>query len=176
MHRRLTRRLLTCLAVATLAVLAQAAMASAQADVGTFFDQRTEVNTVGTPECVSGDFDGTETLTFTTSGRFVATNTGFHVEGTEKLDIHTTFTNGYYIVGSASSHFTFETTQTSGETVFTMAGSEIHTIYNAEGEVVATVRFSGVSHITYRDANGNGQPDEGGEITASFDRFHFTCL
>jgi hypothetical protein len=175
MDRRLTRRVLTCVAVVTLAVLAQAATASARAEVGTFFNQRTEVNTAGTPECVSGDFEGTETLTFTTSGRFVETATGFHVEGTETLDVRTTFTNGYYIVGSASSHFAFETTATSGETVFTMAGSEIHTIYNAEGEVVATVRFSGVSHITYRDVNGNGQPDEG-EITASVDRFHFTCL
>jgi hypothetical protein len=29
-------------------------------------------------------------------------------------------------------------------------------------------------HITYRDANGNGMPDEG-EITANVDRFFFTC-
>ena len=42
------------------------------------------------------------TLTFTDGGRFVETDTGFHIEGTETLDVNTVFTNGFYIVGSAS--------------------------------------------------------------------------
>jgi hypothetical protein len=157
-----------------LAVLAFAATSSAQAQTGTFFDRHTDVNSVGTPECVSGDFAGTETATFTTSGRFVATDSGFHFEGMETLVSHTDFTNGDFIVATARNHFTFNTTFTSGQTVSTFAANELHTLYDGDGGVVARVSFHNVSHITYRDLNGNGQPDEG-EIRVSFERSFFTC-
>ena len=143
--------------------------------IGTFFNQNTEINTFEGAECVSGDFMGTETLTITDSGQFVATDSGFHVEGTETVTSSIVFTNGYHDVVSGNNHFAFNTTQTSGQTVFTFAGHELHTIYNAEGEVVARVMFHGVSHITYRDLNGNEQPDDG-EITANIDQFFFTCM
>ena len=107
-------------------------------------------------------------------GRFVETSSGFHVEGTTTIDSHTVFTNGYYVNASGHAHFAFDTSFTSGATVFTSGGPEVHTIFNAEDEAVAQVKFVGVSHITYRDLNGNGQPDEG-EITSSFERFHFIC-
>jgi hypothetical protein len=173
--RSVGRRFPASAIVAALVLVVTAGTAHAKANVGTFFDQNTEVNQAGTPECVSGDFSGTETLTFTDSGRFVETDAGFHSEGTETLSVNTVFTNGFYIVGSASNHFAFNTTSTSGQTVFTFAGHEVHTIYNADGVAVAQVIFAGVSHITYRDLNGNGQPDDG-EITATFDHFHFTCV
>jgi hypothetical protein len=118
---------------------------------------------------------GTETLTLTDSGQFVATDSGFHVEGTETVTSSIVFTNGYHVVVSGNNHFAFNTTQTSGQTVFTFAGHELHTIYNAEGEVVARVMFHGVSHITYRDLNGSEQLDDG-EITANIDQFFFTCM
>jgi hypothetical protein len=171
----LRKRLLVSLAVSTLLIGVTAYSAQARATVGTFFNQSTEVNQVGTPECVSGDFSGTETLTDTDSGRFVETDSGFHFEGTETIVSHTVFTNGYYIVGSGRSHISFNTTATSGQTVSTFAGHELHTLYNAQGQVVAKVMFAGVSHITFRDLNGNGQPDEG-EITSNVDNFHFTCI
>jgi hypothetical protein len=170
----LRARLLVCVPIAALGLGLTAASAQAQATVGTFFNQRTEVNPAGTPECVSGEFAGIETLTFTDSGRFVETDSGFHFEGTETLAVHTVFTNGYYIVGHANDHFAFNTTR-SGETVFTFAGNEVHRIYAAYGEAVTRVMFAGVSHVTYRDLNGNGQPDEG-EITSNVENFHFTCI
>jgi hypothetical protein len=173
--RLFVRCLLTPVTAAAFAFAAFPGTATAQAEVGKFFDQRVEVNAAATPECTSGSFSGTETLTFTTSGHFVATDSGFHVEGTESLDVHTVFTNGFHILGTASSHFAFNTTATSGQSVFTVAGHEVHTIYNADGEVAARVMFHSVSHITYRDLNGNEQPDQG-EITVNFDRSFFTCL
>ena len=175
MHKTLIARRLVSLALSALAIGVTATRAQAQANVGTFFSQHTDVNPAGTPECLSGDFAGTETITFTDSGRFVETDSGFHVEGTSTIVGHTVFINGYYIDASASNHFAFNTTATSGETVSTFAGHEVHTIYNAEDEAVAQVRFAGVSHITYRDLNGNGQPDEG-EITSNVENFHFTCI
>ena len=106
MNRSPAHRLSGLAILTAMTVAVTAGAAHAKANVGTFFFQRTEVNQAGTPECVSGDFSGTETLTFTDGGRFVETDTGFHIEGTETLDVNTVFTNGFYIVGSASTHFT----------------------------------------------------------------------
>jgi hypothetical protein len=160
-------------------VLALAApSAQAQANVGTFFDQRTEVFPVGTPDCLTGDFTGTETITFTASGRFVETGSGFHAEGVSSLDSLTVYTNGYHIVvePGPSGHFAFNTSATSGETVYTQAGPpETHLIYNAQNELVARVRYIGVFHVTYRDLNGNRQIDDG-EITSSVDHVNVLCL
>src|SRR5262245_14489290 len=89
-------------------VLALAApTAQARATVGTFFNQQTEVSPVDGTECVSGIGTGTETLTFTNSGRFVETKSGFHFEGTSTLDSHTVFTSGYHIDAAGRSHFAF---------------------------------------------------------------------
>ena len=41
--------------------------------------------------------------------------------------------------------------------------------------MVARVKFVGFTHVTYRDANGNGQPEDG-EITASMDHLKVICL
>ena len=43
-----------------------------------------------------------------------------------------------------------------------------------DGEPIGQVFLHGVFHVTFRDANGNGEPDPG-EITANVDRFLFTC-
>jgi hypothetical protein len=51
---------------------------------------------------------------------------------------------------------------------------EQRTIYSAEGQPIGEVVIHAVSHVTFRDANGNGEPDPG-EITAGVDRFFFTC-
>jgi hypothetical protein len=163
-------------AVAAPAVAHAAPNAPARATVGTFFNQHTEVFPVEAPPCVSGDFTGgTETITFTDSGRFVETNSGFHVEGTTTIDSHVDFTNGSYINAIGHAHFAFNTGFTSDETVFTSGGPEVHTIYNAEDEALAKVKFIGVGHLTYRDLNGNGQPDEG-EITSSHEHLNVLCL
>jgi hypothetical protein len=156
------------------AVAHAAPSAPARTTVGTFFNQETEVFPVDGTECVSGIGTGTETITFTSIGRFVETNSGFHIEGTSTIDSHTVFTSGYYINASGHAHFNFDTSFTSGATVFSSGGPEIHTIYNAEDEAVAQVKFVGFAHVTYRDLNGNGQPDDG-EITSGFERFHFIC-
>jgi hypothetical protein len=171
------RSFMTVAAIPASLLILSVAPAAAHADVnsGTFFSQQTEINQVGTPECLEGDFTGTETITFTQSGRFVETASGIHFEGTNAVVGRQVFTNGDIDSVDASSHFTFNTTATSGQTVFTEAGHELHTTYNAEGDVIARENFVGVTHITYRDLNGNGQPDEG-EVTSNFEVFHATCL
>src|SRR5215217_5488376 len=130
-------RTLAALPASLLLLAASATTAHAQVSSGTFFNQQTEINQVGTPECLSGDLTGIETVTFTQSGRFVETDSGIHVEGTNAVVGRQVFTNGYIDIVDASSHFTFNATATSGQTVFTSAGPELHTTFNAEGDVIA---------------------------------------
>ena len=167
-------RVAICLLMVALALAVAAPSAQARATVGTFFDQSTEVNQVGPQDCFAGDYTGTETITFTTSGRFVETASGFHVEGTQTIVSRMDFTNGYYSDISGRAHFSFNTNSTSGETVSTFGGLEKHPIYNAAGEQVAQAMYIGRTHLTYRDLNGNGQPDEG-EITSSVDHLNVIC-
>ena len=174
---RTKKKILTAGGTVALVLALAAPGAQARANVGTFFNQDTEVQTVGTPDCLSGDFTGTETATFTTSGRFVETQSGFHLEGFTSIDGHTVFTNGYRIdvKPGQSAHFAFNTSATTGKTVATSAAPpETHLIYNAQNELVARVMYIGVSHVTYRDLNGNGQPDDG-EITSNVDHLNILC-
>src|SRR5262245_15589267 len=142
----LRTRFAICLLMAVPVLALAAPSAEARATVGTFFNQETEVFPVGTPDCLSGDFEGTETTTFTTSARFVETESGFHVEVFSSLDSVAVFTNGYHIdvKPGRSAHFAFNTSATSGGTVFTQAAPpETHLIYNAENELVARVMYIG---------------------------------
>jgi hypothetical protein len=59
-------------------------------------------------------------------------------------------------------------------TVSTSVFQEPRTIYSADGQPVGKVFLHALSHVTFRDANGNSVPDPG-EITANVDRFFFTC-
>jgi len=155
--------------------LAVVSPAAAAATTGTFFNQETEVNRVDGTECVDIG-PGTETSTFTTSGHFTATDTGFHFEGSEAIDGTTVFDNGYHLTAHGFAPFRFDTNDKTGQTVNSSgAGTELHTIFNAQNQVIARVRFEDVNHVTYRDLNGNGQPDDG-EITVSFEHFHFMCF
>jgi len=69
-------------------------------------------------------------------------------------------------------HFTFIATPP--QTISTSVIQELRTIYSADGQLVGKVFIHALSHVTFRDANGNSAPDPG-EITANVDRFFFTC-
>jgi hypothetical protein len=125
------------------------------------------------PECFSPDLVGTNVATETTTGRFTETSHGvFVVSGSNVFDYRVEFPNGMYAEGTGTSHFAFVTTPQ--VTVQTQAGSEPRTVYSPDGEPVARVRIHAISHVTYRDLNGNGAPDEG-EVSSEMDRFFFTC-
>jgi hypothetical protein len=171
-----TSRVLTVMLMVVFS-LGLGASAQAQATVGTFYDQHTENNVgFGTHDCLPGEYTATETITFTTSGRFVVTASGgFHFQGTTLVVSRIDLSNGYYFLVSGRNHFSFDATATSGQTVSSSGGPETHTLYNAEGQVVGLVKYIGHSHVTYRDLNGNGQPDDG-EITSSVDQLHILCI
>jgi len=102
----------------------------------------------------------------------VDTGATFHAHGTSSLAYTVTFTDGRYVTGSSAEHFSF--TAAGPVTVNTVAISEKRTIYSADRQPTGTVRVHAISHVTFHDVNGNGDPDAG-EIIANVDRFFFTC-
>jgi hypothetical protein len=175
---RCSRRLSTSAALCALALLCLAATANGQASVGKFVFQSVNTFETATPECMPPDLAGvvgTATLSETTTGHFTETESGFHIEGSTRYSGHVDFPDGRSEAGGFPNQdrFAFNATA-SGQTTFTLAGQSRRTIYDAEGRVAGTVFIHTLTHITFHDANGNGEPDPG-EITASVDRFFFTC-
>jgi hypothetical protein len=166
------RRLGICLVLALLALLVPAGMAHAQATVFRFESQEQLTGTTALPECLPPDLVGTQTGTETTVGQVTDTGHSFQVHGTNTLEYEVVFPDGRYVVGTAVEHFSF--IAKAPLTVNTVTIQEQRTIYSAEGQPIGEVVIHAVSHVTFRDANGNGEPDPG-EITAGVDRFFFTC-
>jgi hypothetical protein len=168
----LARRLGTCLALALIALLLPAGLAHAQATVFRFEFQQPLTGTTALPECLPPELVGTQTGTETTIGQVTDTGHSFQVHGTTTLEYRVVFSDGRYVVGTAVEHFSF--IAKAPQTVNATTIQERRTINSAEGQPIGEVRIHAVSHLTFRDANGNGEPDPG-EITANVDRFFFTC-
>ena len=58
--------------------------------------------------------------------------------------------------------------------MFTGGGREPRTVYAADGAPVVQVVIHAGSHITFRDSNGDGEPQPN-EISSSVEWFFFTC-
>lgn len=127
------------------------------------------------PECFDPDLIGTNYVTETVSGQFVENpGGGFTVHGIDIFDYRVDFSNGMYAYGTGIGHFAFAA-NAGGTTVYTEAGAgEPRTVYAADGTPVAQVVIHAGSHITYRDSNGDGEPQPN-EISANIERFLFTC-
>jgi hypothetical protein len=160
------------LVLALFAVVVPAGIAQAQASVFRFEFQEPLPGSTALPECLPPDLIGTQTGTETTVGQVTDTGHSFQVHGTTTLAYRVVFPDGRYVVGTAVEHFTFIAAppQTVSNTVI----QEPRTIYSADGQPIGKVFLHALSHVTFRDANGNSVPDPG-EITANVDRFFFTC-
>lgn len=118
---------------------------------------------------------GTATQTETSTGQVVQAASGvFAIHGVDTYDIHVTFPDGTYVQSTPINRDHFENIFTSSQNVSTVANQDFETIYNAQGQPVGKIQINEISHITWRDLNGNGQPDPG-EITVQFDRFSLRC-
>jgi hypothetical protein len=167
---RKPRPFLAAAAIAGL-TLALAGTASAQATVGTFYNQET---ITATDVSLCTGLSGTVTNTVTEAGRFVANADGtFHFSGTSTQDYRVVWSDGSYEIHHSPSHFEFNASGT-GEVVFTEAQQDPGTLYAADGQVIGQLNVFTLTHVTWRDANGNGQPDPG-EIKSTVDQFRVTC-
>jgi hypothetical protein len=134
---------------------------------------RTDVFPVDGYFCLP-DAVGTATQTETSTGLVVETGSGvFSFRGVDAFDLHIDFQDGSYVdSGLNRDHVSFAFK--SPLTVFTSVTQDLETIYNAQGQPIGSIEIHGVRHMTFRDLNGNGEPDEG-EVKAEFDRFRLRC-
>jgi hypothetical protein len=163
------RTAIVCLGVAVIPVAGGAAHARAQ--VFGFTDTEPLPVATALPEC-GDDTVGSQVGTETVAGQVTDTGTTFHAHGTDTLAYTVTFADGRYVTGGSVEHFSF--TAAGPLATNTVAIHESRTVFSTDGQAVGTVRIHALSHLTYRDADGDGAPDPG-EISAGVDRFFFTC-
>ena len=155
------------------ALLIPAGAAQAQATVFRFSGSDTETFSAPLEGCLPTDLVGNVTLTETTTGQAVDTGKVFSVHGVTTYNYHADFPNGMYVQSGLNRDiFTFVANPPL--TVNTVATQDFRTIYAADGTPVGTLSIHETIHITFRDTNGNGEPDPG-EIKVQFDHFRLRC-
>jgi hypothetical protein len=168
--RRFAQRIRLCAPLVLLGLLGLAGTASAQATLGEFYSQESGT---GSDVSLCTGLTGTVTHTVTDAGRYVDTGGTFHVSGTSVQDYRTVWSDGTYQINHSPAHWEFNTNST-GLVVYTWAQQDPGTLYNADGQVIGQLSVFTLNHVTWRDANGNGQPDPG-EIKSTVDQFRVTC-
>jgi hypothetical protein len=171
------RTLTAALAIAVLTPLVTAGASNGAAETGSFQfqDQFSDiVDDSGT--CLGPGATGTIEGTETVSGRFTENGPpafGFHDHGTATSDFRVSYSDGRYILCHEVAHFNDNATH---RDTFTSTGAirDTGTLYSAAGQPLGPVTVQAVFHITYRDLNGNHQPDPG-EVSASVEHFRLTC-
>lgn len=167
---------IVALTAAVLSLLVLAATSYGRAQVGTFQDQHPVFDTVDdTGTCLGPGATGTITGTETVVGHFTETGPpalNFDAHGTETFVYRVDYVDGRYILGTSVEHFksTGNSPQLGDISVF----RDVGTLYGPGGQVLGQVIIHGVTHVVFRDANGNFQPDPG-EITANVDHFRLSC-
>jgi hypothetical protein len=170
--KTLSRLVIPVALLAAALLVATSAYGAASGGTFSWFDQGS-ASDVGLVPCYP-DLAGTFTGTDAGQGRFVVNSTGVHVQVVETQNYRIDFENGLYLISSSPLHHTFNTDFANGQSVSTEAQQDRGTVYDASGNVVGDLDVWTVSHFTWRDLDGNGQPDPG-EITAIVSLFRFTC-
>ena len=98
----------------------------------------------------------------------------FHEARTENTRI--TFTSGYYALDTFSSHFTYTSGSHRPVLTYSEPIQERATVYAPDGQPTGeVVKIKALSHFTWRDIDGNGDPTPGDDYTAYVDNFRMTC-
>lgn len=169
------RTLVVALAIALLGLLAIAGVSQGAAVTGTFeFSESFSTPVDLTDTCLGAGASGTLTHTATTVGRFTANAVfGFEDHQTITDDTRTEFVDGRSVVGTIVTQRTDNATHRD-QLITTQAAYGTGTLYGSDGQPLGAVNIHELFHLSFRDANGNHQPDAG-EITATVDRFELTC-
>jgi hypothetical protein len=163
-------RSLCLLSAAALCLVTFTGTAFAQATRGDFTFQKT-VTFTDVSGCTG--LTGTGVNTATTVGEFVDTGETFHVHGTTVQVYRVDWSDGTYLLSRSPSHFEFNTNAL-GQFVSTEVQQDPGILYSPDGQAIGRLTVFTLSHLTWRDTNGNGQPDPG-EITADVDQFRVNC-
>jgi hypothetical protein len=171
-HRRRLLGVIGCLAI----TLSLAPTALAKAETGKFDFSEQVTDPTALPECMPADLAdmvGEQEATETFHGTFVENRNGFHIEGSADLVYRVDFLDGRYVTGAGLATFHLNV-DANGQATDSEIIREPRTIYAADGQVIGHVQIHALTHISYRDVNGNGEPDPG-EFSVSRERFFFTC-
>jgi hypothetical protein len=145
---------------ATLSAMALAAVASAAATTGTFYEQQT---TTSPDQSICTGLSGTTTNTATVVGHYVNTGGTFHFEGTLTQDYRSDWSDGTYTISNTPDHMSFNTN--GGDSVHTESQMDQGTLYAADGSVIGTVTVKTLTHITLH----------GGSVVSMVSDFRVTC-
>ena len=165
-------RLLVIASVAVSAALA-ASPVHAAATVNRVSASHTETFPVQDYFCLPGSI-GTATQTETSTGQWVDTGGGrFSFHGVDTYALRIDFADGSSI-RSGLDRDLISVVFNGPRTTFNLVSQDLETLFDAQGQPVGKIEIHAGSHITYSDANGNGQPDDG-EVKVTFDRFDLRC-
>jgi hypothetical protein len=171
------RTLVVALTIAVLGLLAIAGVSQGAAVTGTFeFSDTFSAPVDFTGTCLGPGASGTLTHIETTVGHFTGNGPpafGFHDHATSTDDVRAEFVDGRSVVGTIVAHFNDNATHLD-QLTSTAGAHGTGTLYGSDGQPLGPVSTHQVFHISYRDANGNHQPDAG-EVTTTVDRFSLTC-
>lgn len=141
-----------------------------RAEVGTFYDQQFFSDTTTDFPCALG-VPVRITGTVTDEGRFTNVEGNHHSGvGTETIEYRIDLPDGRYALGSVVGHFSLSINFHHSTWVNTSEQDEQATLYGSDGTPIGQMIVKGTTHITYFDANGNGEPDPD-EVRSELENF-----
>jgi hypothetical protein len=102
-------------------------------------------------------------------------NPMFHFHEATTENARFTFASGYYALDSLSSHFTYTSGSHPPVLTYTQPILERATVYTPDGQPAGVVKIHALSHFTWRDMDGNGDPTPGDDYLSFVDNVRMTC-
>ena len=188
---KIARRMAACAALAATAVLVPASASHAGVDPNCNpdrgscafkFDNVYPIDDVIPIDGCAAQFGTSATIVgtgeATGGGNFsnIAGNPMFHFHQATTENTRITFTSGYYALGTYSSHFTYTSGSHPPVLTFSQPAQEQATVYTPDGQPAGVVvKIHSITHFTWRDMDGNGDPTPGDDYLSSVDNFRMTC-
>ena len=173
--RTLRKARRVAVAVALLATLALTESAAGSTAHGRFHSDEPFTDVWTDFPCFEG-IAGTVTGTDIVDGHFTENgppSLGFHAHGKATQTYRIDFADGRVVLGTFTGRFSFNAT-VRAHIVDTGGGWDRATVYAADGRRTGTLAIQSVGHVSYVDANGDHQPDDG-EFTARVDHVNAHC-
>lgn len=171
------RRLVATAATALIGMLALAGASQGAAETGSFAFQDPFTDMVDdTGTCLGAGAVGTISGTDTVVGRFTENGPpafGFHDHGTVTSVYRVEYSDGRYVLGTDVEGFNDNATH-NGQMTSTKVVHGSGSLYAADGRPLGSVGVRALFHLTFRDADGDHEPDPG-EVSSSRDSFTLTC-
>jgi hypothetical protein len=172
------RRLAATAATALLGMLALAGASQGAAETGSFGPFQVPFNDTvdDTGTCLGTGATGTISGVDTVVGRFTENGPptlGFHDHGTVTSVYRVSYSDGRYVLGTDVEGFNDNATN-NGQMTSTVLVHGSGSLYAADGRPLGSVGVQTLFHLSFRDANGDHEPDPG-EVSSSRDGFRLTC-